>query len=257
MAINAASMYDVDPHIAEVYDGDWATEADEVDDIRGHLAGRGPLRVLEPFCGTGRILLPLALEGHELVGMDRSRVLLGRLREKLSALPAKVQRRVTLIEADVLALPWPTGFDVVFMGGNCLYELASPEEQERCLREAARALRVGGHLYLDNDCMEGDLDESWRRPGLRWRPSVRCADGTLLEFGSETIWYDAPRRLHRARRLTRATSPDGRVTEREFVIQKHPPSVAEVRGWLAARGFVIERAEESGDRAPYWARRER
>jgi SAM-dependent methyltransferase len=254
VAVNDVSRYDVDLHIAEVYDNDWATEADEIDDTRGYVAGRGPLRVLEPFCGTGRILLPLARDGHELVGMDCSQVLLGRLRERLSRLSEEVQHRVTLIEADSLAIPWPRGFDVVFMGGNCLWELATAEEQDRAVASAAGALKPRGHLYLDNDLMEGDLAESWREPGLHWRSSFTCADGTRLEFGSETVWYDAPARLHRDCRLVRVTHPDGRTEEKRSIVQKHPTSLAETRGWLAAHGFVAEHAIETPQRATYWAR---
>ena len=257
MSINEVSMYDVDLHIAEVYDGEWATDADEVDDIRSSLGDCAPVRVLEPFVGTGRILLPLVQDGHEVVGMDRSRVLLGRLREKLVRLPEKTQQHVTLLERDVLATAWPTGFDLVFMGGNCLYELGSPEEQEHCIASAAASLKPGGHLFLDNDHMEGELDETWRRPGRHGHlEPFTCEDGTVLQFESETIWYDAPRRLHRSRRYTTVTRPDGSSQTIDFIIQKHPPSLAEMRAWLSAHGLEVVVADETLDRATYWAWKE-
>jgi len=118
MAINETSKYDVDAHIAEAYDNDWATDTDDVEEIRRFIGGRGPWRILEPFCGTGRILLPLADDGHELVGMDYSQVLRGRLWEKLAERPPQVQGRVTVLNADVVASAWPTGFDLVIMGGQ-------------------------------------------------------------------------------------------------------------------------------------------
>jgi len=258
MSIKKVSMYDVDPHIAEVYDGDWATDADEVDDIRAFLGERVPLRILEPFVGTGRILLPLVQAGHEVVGMDRSRVLLGRLREKLAPLPEETQQRAALLERDVLATPWPTGFDFVFMGGNCLYELGSPDEQEQCIASAAVALVPGGYLYLDNDHMEGELAETWRKPGRHGHlEPFTCEDGTVLHFESETIWYDAPARLHRSRRYTTVTRPDGSSHTVEFVVQKHPPSLAEMRAWLSAHQLSNVSADETPERATYWARKDR
>jgi SAM-dependent methyltransferase len=258
MTINKVSMYDVAPHIAEVYDGDWATDAEEVDDIHAFLGDRATLRILEPFAGTGRILLPLVRAGHEMVGMDRSRVLLDRLREKLAELPEETQQRTTLLERDVLATAWPTGFDFVFMGGNCLYELGSPDEQEQCIASAAASLRPGGHLFLDNDHMEGELAETWRKPGRHGHlEPFTCEDGTVLQFESETIWYDAPARLHRSRRYTTITRPDGSSHTVEFVVQKHPPSLAEMRGWLSAHGLTVVSADETSDRATYWARKER
>ncbi len=116
------------------------------------------------------------------------------------------------------------------------------------------SLKAGGYVYVDNDHMEGDLDEAWRRPGVRRGfPSGTCADGARVESTMETVWYDAPRRLVRLRRYTRVTLPDGATVEKEYVQQKHPVSAGEVRAWLTTCGFAVER--EIGDRAgtPYSA----
>jgi len=103
--------------------------------------------------------------------------------------------------------------------------------------------------------MEGELAEEWRSSGFHWGTSFRCEDGTLLEFGGETIWYDAARRLWRSRGLARVTHPDGSIEERgRGVTQKHPPCLAEMREWLDAHGFKIEHANETAHRATYWAR---
>lgn len=269
MAFNAV-MYDVEPHVAEIYDQIETYTAD-VELIRKHIGGRGPWRILEPFCGTGRILIPLASDGHELVGLDGAQGMLDRARAKVAygcgapALPNIMQRRIILSKADVTAAEWPQGFDLVILGGNCFYELATPQEQEGCIASAAASLKPGGYVYVDNNHMEGDLDESWRKPGVsQGFPTGTCADGTRVESTSETIWYDAPRRLVKFRRCTRATLPDGQVIEREYVQQKHPPSTGEVRGWLEAHGFEIEHLygdragnpyAESSKRAIFWARR--
>jgi hypothetical protein len=182
-----------------------------------------------------------------------------------SALPNTVQRRIILSEADVVAAEWPRGFDLVILGGNCFCELATPEEQEGCIASAAASLKPGGYVYVDNNHMEGDLDESWREPGVSHRGlNGTCADGTRVESTSETIWYDAPRRLVRFRCCIRVTLPDGRVVEREHIQQKHPPSTGEVRGWLEAHGFEVEHLygdregnpyAENSKRAIFWARK--
>jgi SAM-dependent methyltransferase len=244
-------VYDIETCIAEMYD-QTETQTEDVALIRRLIGGRGPLRILEPFCGTGRILIPLTHDGHEIVGMDRARNMLGRAREKIARLGPEVQARITLVEADVTQVPWPTGFDLVILGGNCMYELPTPEVQEGCIAAAAAALRPGGLIYVDNDHMEGELDPAWRRPGVQPSfPQGECADGTTLEGSMETVWYDAQRRLVRFRRRVRVTRPDGCVIEREYLQQKHPVSAGEVRGWLEGHGVIVER--EMGDRAghPY------
>lgn len=102
MSVNATNLYDVDRAVAEVYDLH-ETYTDDVDLLRRLLGGRGPLRILEPFCGNGRTLIPLAEDGHELVGLDQSQVMLDSARAKIEPLPDAMQRRITLVAADVTA----------------------------------------------------------------------------------------------------------------------------------------------------------
>ena len=263
MSKNATNTYNIDVHVAEIYD-QVETQTDDVDLIRRLIGERGPLRILEPFCGTGRILIPLALDGHELVGLDQAKAMLDRARAKVERLPEGVRKRIMLAEADVTASAWPGDFDLVILGGNCFYELATPEEQEGCIGSAAAALKPGGYVYLDNDHMEGDLDEGWRQPGIsKGFPTGTCADGTRLQGAGETIWWDAPRRLVRFRRSVTVTFPDGTTTSKEWIQQKHPPSAVEVRTWLEAHGFIIEQMYgdragspyvQSSPRAIFWAR---
>ncbi len=113
--------------------------------------------------------------------------------------------------------------------------------------------------------MEGELAESWRKPGLHGKPPYSCADGTLVQFFGETVWFDAPRRLWRSHRYVIATFPSERVVMHEFFRQKHPVSAQETRDWLIKHGFVIHQFTDgisgppwtSGDgRAAFWAQKE-
>ncbi|MBN1343804.1 MAG: class I SAM-dependent methyltransferase [Phycisphaerae bacterium] len=266
MTANEIRAYDVDEHVAEVYD-QFEAQTDDVELIRRLIRGRGRLRILEPFCGTGRILIPLAMDGHEIVGLDRAEAMLGRAREKLRRLGRDVQNCVSLERVDVIASRWPSGFDLVLLGGNCLYELATPGEQEGCIASAAAALRRGGHLYVDNNHMEGDLDEAWRRPGVRRAlfPRGTCTDGARVEATSETFWWDAPGRLVRIRRSVTVALSSGSEISKQWVEQTHPVSTAEVTSWLQEHGFLIENVfgsragdpyEPTSPRAIFWARRQ-
>jgi SAM-dependent methyltransferase len=264
MSYNATNMYDVEPHIAEIYD-QIETYTDDVELIRRLMGRRGPLRILELFCGTGRILIPLALDGHALVGLDQAQGMLARAGTKIALLPAEVRARITLTEADVTSAEWPQGFDLVILGGNCFYELATPQEQEQCIVSAAASLHPGGYVYVDNNHMEGALDESWQKSGGGQAfPTGTCADGTRVASTTETIWYDVPLRLVRFRRCTTVTLPDGSTIRKEDVQQKHPVSAVEVQTWLETHGFLVERMygdragspyTETASRAIFWARR--
>ena len=263
--LNDVSMYDIDEHVSELYDRQ-ESGTDDVGLIRRLIADAGPLRVLEPLCGTGRILVPLVLDGHTGVGLDRSRVLLDRVRGKLRELPVDAQQRLGLVEPDVLAGDWPRPFDLVILGGNFLYELATPEEQELCIARASLSLKTGGYLYMDNDHMEGDLDPSWRRIGVQQScfPSGVCADGTRISATIETVWFDRQLRLVRFNRTATIEQADGTVETREWTQQKHPPSTREMAGWLDKHGFAIQAFygdrgggpyTESSERAIFWAKK--
>jgi len=232
------------------------------------LIGDRKLRILEVFCGHGRILLPLAEDGHMITGIDLSATFLGILEQRVSGLAETIRRNVTLIRADAVAGNYPTSFDLVILGGNCLYELGRPEDQEACIRNAAQALKPGGRLWLDCDHQEGELKKSWQSVGevnANAFPSGVCTDGAVVKSTSENIWFDAGRRLVRGRRKT-VVEKDGRVLhEQEFVVQTHPPSTVEMRQWLEGNGFEIVSlwgdhaneipyTDESG-RATFWARK--
>lgn len=284
MSYNATNVYDVESHIAEIYDQS-ETYRDDVDlilslmkygklGVSASAAGANTqfsgISILEPFCGTGRILIPLAQAGHTLTGLDQAAGMLARARLKLSRLSPSIQSRVTLCQSDVIEEEWPSGFDLVILGGNCLYELATPAEQEHVIRSAAAALKPGGVVYVDNDHMEGELAPSWQEPGVMpGFPTGVCADGAWVKSTMETIGFDAPARLARFRRTTQVHLPgSGRTSEKiiavDHIQQKHPVSFGEVQSWLARCRFAIEKT--FGDwignpytpvskRAIFWARK--
>ena len=266
VSVNETNMYDVNRCVAEFYDLH-ETYTDDVELVRRLIGERGPLRVLEPFCGTGRILIPLAQDGHELTSMDQGVAMLERCRAKVERLPSDVQQRIALLEADVTAAAWPRGFDLVVLGGNCFYELATADEQEGCIASAVASLKPGGWVYVDNNHMEGDLAEAWQQPGVSEAfPTGTLPDGTRLAGTGGLVWCDPKARLIRSRRTVTVTRPDGTSTTKAWIQQKHPPSTPEMRGWLAAHGFAVEQLfgdrhgspyTETSGRAIFWARRSR
>ena len=252
MERNQDNYYDVDSHIPELYD-QIETQTEDVSLIREIIGNEKPLRILEPFCGNGRILIPLAQDGHTITGIDNSTPMLNSLRSKIKNLSESVRENITLIQADVLAEIWPEGFDIVILGGNCFYELSTPEEQEKCIELARQALKPGGYLYLDNGHMEGDLHPIWYRSGTEHGcfPTGRCSDGTMITSSRIVTWYDISRRLVRFRRTVKLKTPEGRTTTKTFVEQKHPPSTDEMAGWLKKYEFEIENLWGDRRKSPY------
>ena len=77
-----SSNYD-DPLLAELYDQS-ETYTDDVDLIRRLIGNRGPFNILECFSGTGRLLVPLAYDGHKMTGIDIAASMSKRAFEKIA-----------------------------------------------------------------------------------------------------------------------------------------------------------------------------
>ena len=251
MSINQLNLYDFDIHIAEIYDMQ-ENNTQDVKFLINLLHGKTRLNILEPFCGTGRFVIPLALDGHSILGIDQSQAMLQLAHKKINELPENLQNRIQLECADVTAETWPTEFDLVILGFNCFYELATAEEQEYCIYQASRACKPGAYIYVDNDHMEGELDAAWQDMNHKYvYLSGICKDGTRVKNTRETIWFDVKRRLARFDRRYQITSPEGVITEYQFTQQKHPVSKVEVQTWLEKHGFDVLAVYGDHTRSPY------
>jgi SAM-dependent methyltransferase len=213
---------------AEVYER-VETQRDDVALLRGLIHDLGRLRILEPFCGNGRILIPLAEDGHEIVGMDLSEAMLDSGRVKVRALADDVGRRITLLQADVTAEKWPGGFDLVVLGANCFYELATAEGQEGCIRSAAGALSLGGHVFVDNNDYKGD----WGAGPFGKERGIfegTASDGSRVRYSLKGIGFDENEQVLLRERAWCRRSPDGTETRRVWTTKTRPVSAREVRG---------------------------
>src|SRR5512141_863440 len=102
-----------DERLAVLYDLDAPPGDAAIDWFRGlaQLTG-GP--ILELGVGTGRVAIPLAKDGRELVGIDRSAAMLARAAAK--AKKAKV--KLTLVEADMRTFALERTFPLVTIPFN-------------------------------------------------------------------------------------------------------------------------------------------
>jgi SAM-dependent methyltransferase len=110
------------------------------------LARTGPTgAVLELGVGTGRLALPLAERGLEVVGIDASEAMVARLRAKPGG------DRVRVVLGDFAAVPAeaPGGFGLVFVAFNTFFALGDQDAQTRCFEAVARALAPGGRFVVE------------------------------------------------------------------------------------------------------------
>jgi SAM-dependent methyltransferase len=121
------------------------------DDISDYLRladqTRGP--VLELCCGSGRILLPLAEQGHSVVGVDVSNDMLAALRNKLAAMPTDIQRRVELVKADATDVDLERTFPLVILPYLSLALITERDKRRALIRGVVRHLAPGGVFAFD------------------------------------------------------------------------------------------------------------
>src|SRR5262249_43227595 len=158
---------------AALYDFEYRRRRADVNHYRAlarRLAGSGP--VVELGCGTGRLLAPLARDGHEVVGVDVAAPMLARAAQRLAALPPRARSRARLIRADMRSLPLDPGFraPLVISPFNALQHLYTHRDLLACLAEVRAALSPSGQGkgWLAFDVLQPDLRWLTRDPRRRW-----------------------------------------------------------------------------------------
>jgi SAM-dependent methyltransferase len=110
-------------------------------DFLAELAGDG--RALELGIGTGRIAVPLARRGVAVHGIDMSRAMVARLREK----PGGEDIGVTI--GDFATTTVEGTFSVAYLVFNTIMNLTTQAAQVACFRNVAAHLQPGGCFVIE------------------------------------------------------------------------------------------------------------
>jgi SAM-dependent methyltransferase len=124
--------------------------------VEGHIqdqAGRStrptgarPTRpVLELACGTGRLTIPIAQAGLEIVGLDASSSMLSHLQIKAAAAGIEIP----LLEADCRRFDLGREFALIFMAFNSMQHLHDFASLEALFGKVRRHLVPGGRFVFD------------------------------------------------------------------------------------------------------------
>jgi len=171
------------PVTSRYYDDTYAALRDSSGDAAWYLglarAAGGP--VLELGCGTGRVLLPVAAEGIDCVGLDASPAMLEALQRK--APPANLR----LVEGTLQHFDLGDArFALIFSAFRVFQHLYTVDDQLACLACVRRHLAPGGALAFD--AFVPRLD----RMGIVEEPEQE--DVRFEQNGDEIVRYASARR---------------------------------------------------------------
>lgn len=166
------------PHYYDiVFDNDTRREADFLEAVlhrHGPAPGNGrSARILEPACGTGRLVLELARRGHQVTGFDTSDAMTAYAAARLAGLPAAVRWRVRLRKASMESFRMRGPFDLAHCLLSTFKYLLTEDDAVAHLKRVARVLAPGGvyvlGLHLTNYTRRKSDQEVWRgeRDGVR------------------------------------------------------------------------------------------
>lgn len=139
--------YEDQAFIAEFYDFAYSNRQDIDFFIDYSQKAKG--RTLELGCGTGRVLIPTAIAGCEITGLDISPHMLKTCQEKLDKRSREVQERVKLIQGNMTDFETGEMYSLVTTPFRPFQHLISVEEQKACLDCVSKHLISHGLLILD------------------------------------------------------------------------------------------------------------
>jgi cyclopropane fatty-acyl-phospholipid synthase-like methyltransferase len=105
----------------------------------------GPL--LELACGSGRLLVPLACEGHKLTGVDSSVSMLNLARQALEQVG--VAEQCTLVQENMSTVHLDQKFQLAFIALGSFGHVYTRHEQRQTLAGVHHHLIVGSRFILD------------------------------------------------------------------------------------------------------------
>lgn len=238
--------------IADLYDHvvPYRERTDVAFFVEAAVESGGP--VLEIGCGTGRVLIPTARAGIEIVGLDLSPHMLEVCRKQLQSEPEEVQSRVQLVPADMRNFRLPQRFELATMPFRPFQHLMTVNDQLACLECIRRHLVEGGKLILDifNPSLEALVSDDLGQE-VGQEPEFTTPDGRRVLRRQRTVSRDRFNQVNQIELIYYVTHPDGRE---ERLVHAFPMRYLfrfEAEHLLVRSGFRVEQVYADYDNSPY------
>ncbi len=244
--------YADDAFVADFYDHviPYRNRADIDFYVEAAKESGGP--VLEIGCGTGRILVPVARSGVEVVGIDLSPFMLAICRGRLEKESEEVQSRAKIVEADMRDFNLDRSFSLVTTPFRPFQHLTTVEGQISCLETINRHLVDGGLLILDlfnpslHALTRDNLGEEFGE-----EPAFEMSDGSKVARCHRIVERDLFNQINHVELIYYVSHPDGRE---ERLVHAFPMRYLfrfEAEHLLVRCGFEVVDVYADFDKSPF------
>ena len=218
--------------------------------VEAAKASRGP--VLEVGCGTGRVLIPTARAGIDIVGLDRSTHMLEVCRKRLQEEPEAVQSRVHLVMADMRDFHLAQAFRLATLPFRPFQHLITVEEQLACLKSIHRNLVKGGQLILDifNPSLEALVRDNLGQE-FDDEPEFTTPDGKRVIRRHKIVSRDYFNQINHVELIYYVKHPNGREEKLVHAFAMRYLYRFEAEHLLARCGFEVQQVYADYDKSPY------
>lgn len=228
---------------AEWYDVVYATEGDAEVDFYIGLARKYGGPVLEIGAGTGRIAIPTASAGIEVMGIDLSPEMLGVARQR--AIAAKPKGKIEFAPGDMRDFDLGRQFKLVIIPARTLLLATTQESQLVTLANAARHVAPGGMLALNVFVPDPHMLADTNRSPFFWDDVKNPANGRRC-----LLWalnkFDANEQLNEGLQIIEELGDHGEVLRKAYLdVHLRYVYPSELRLMLEKVGLEI--VDEYGD----------
>lgn len=198
-------------------------------------------RTLELACGTGMVLVPIAVSGYEITGLDLSPYMLRKCQEKLDRQPKDVQKRVKLVQGNMTGFATGETYSLVIIPFRSFQHLMTIDEQKDCLNCVKQHLSPHGKLIIDIFHPRPDrlVPNPKYTNELEDLPETELPDGRKLRRTNMTAGFHRDQQYNDIEIIYYITHPDGR---KERLVQSFPMRYFykyEMEHLLALCGFRV------------------
>lgn len=221
-----------DPKLYDAENSDFEPDGPFMLSLAKQLGGT----VLELGCGTGRVTIPLAKSGVEIVGLDIVPGMVELAKQKSVELP------IEWIVADVRTFHLEQKFRLIFESGSVFHHMLTRQDQEAYLARVREHLEEDGRLVLTlffpkpRNLISSEEEEEWF--------TAEHPDGYEIKV-SGIDRYDAFRQIRTETAYRRWTDSNGEEMTKVAPLSLRYIFPQEMEGLLHYNGFEI--VEQYGD----------